>query len=143
MNIDHNAPLSAKKDIFISAPLEKVWSKLTEIDQWSEWQPDVTSSKLDGRLAVGTLFHWKAKGLGITSEIRELEPLHRISWTGNSLGMQAIHIWVLENQSNGTHVVTEESLSGWFPQILKIFDPKFLEKSLLGSLQVLKSQAER
>jgi uncharacterized protein YndB with AHSA1/START domain len=62
MNIDHNAPLSAKIDIFISAPLEKVWSKLTEIDQWSEWQPDVTSSKLDGRLAVGTLFHWKAKG---------------------------------------------------------------------------------
>lgn len=59
------------------------------------------------------------------------------------MGMKAIHIWMLEPQENGTRVLTKESLSGWFPQIVKIFDPTFLEKSLSGSLQVLKAQAER
>lgn len=143
MHIDHNAPLKAEKEILISAPLEKVWSVITDIDQWSEWQPDVTSSKLDGSLATGTKFYWKAKGLNITSTIQTLEPMQSIGWTGKSLGMQAIHIWVFEKHKDGTYVKTEESLSGWFPRILKVFDPNFLKKSLRSSLQVLKSHVER
>lgn len=142
MEIDYNAPLHAEKDLLISAPLEQVWSEITQIDQWSRWQPDVTSSKLDGILATGTMFYWKAKGLNITSEIRLLEPMRTIGWTGKSVGMQAIHIWTFENRKDSTYAKTEESLSGWFPRILKLFDPKFLEKSLQNSLQVLKTHVE-
>lgn len=143
MNIDQNAPLSAQKEIVIVAPLERVWATLTEIERWPEWQPDVSSAKLEGNLAVGTIFQWKAKGLSITSTIQELEPRRRIGWTGRSMGMSAIHVWTLEPQDNGTRVITEESLSGWFPRILRIFAPNFLEKSLISSLQALKSQAEQ
>ena len=56
MHIDYDAPLNAKKDMLICAPLEKVWSEVTEIGEWSKWQPDITSSKLDGMLATGTKF---------------------------------------------------------------------------------------
>ncbi|MEJ5202006.1 MAG: SRPBCC family protein [Anaerolineales bacterium] len=142
MNIDYNAPLHAEKDILISAPLEKVWSEITKIDQWPKWQPDVTAAKLDGELATGTMFYWKAKGLNITSTIRILEPMQSIGWTGKSLGMQAIHIWTFEKREDSVYVKTEESLSGWFPRILKLFDSKFLEKSLQNSLQVLKAHVE-
>lgn len=142
MNIDYSAPLFAEKDILISAPLEKVWSEITQIDQWPQWQPDVTSSKLDGTLATGTIFYWKAKGLDITSTIQIFEPMRSIGWTGKSLGMQAIHIWIFEKREDGTYVKTKESLSGWFPRVLKLFDPKFLEKSLQNSLQVLKTHVE-
>lgn len=142
MKIDNSAPLHTEKDILISAPLEKVWSELTQIDQWPKWQPDVTAAKLGGTLAVGTQFFWKAKGLSITSTIRFLAPMTGIGWTGNSVGMQAIHIWTFEERGDQTYVKTEESLSGWFPRLLKIFDPKFLEKSLQNSLQVLKTHAE-
>lgn len=38
--------------------------------------------------------------------------------------------------------MTEESLSGWVPRTLKLFDPSFLEKSLQNSLQVLKAHVE-
>ena len=62
------------------------------IDRWAEWQPDVTFSKLDGKLEKGTVFRWKAKGLNITSVIQVLKPMQSIGWTGNSLGMKAIHI---------------------------------------------------
>jgi len=142
MNIDYNAPLRAKRDILISAPLEKVWSEITKIDRWFEWQTDVTSSKLDGELAVGTMFYWKAKGLSIRSTIEVLVPMQSIGWTGKSLGMQAVHIWTFDVRKEGTHVATEESLSGWFPRILKVFDSHFLEKSLRNSLQVLKAHVE-
>lgn len=92
MRIDRNAPLQAKKDVLISAPLEKVWSEFTRIDQWSQWQPGVTSSKLDGPFTTGTMFYWKAKGVNIKSAIRILEPMQSIGWTGKSLGTKAIHI---------------------------------------------------
>ena len=143
MNIDQKASLKAKKEIEIDAPVDKVWSLLTGIDDWARWQPDVTSARLDGDLSVGTEFKWKAMGLKITSSIEELEPSKRIGWTGKSIGMKAVHRWNFDPQGNLTHVITEESLSGWFPGVLKIFDPAFLEKSLTGSLQVLKAEAER
>ncbi len=143
MNIDQNAPMAARQEIFIAAPLEKVWAVQTDIDRWPEWQSDISSAKLEGNLTVGTIFRWKAKGLGITSTIQDLVPGRRISWTGSSIGMKAVHIWIFQPWDNGTRVITEESLSGWFPRILKIFDSTFLEKSLAGSLQVLKTQAER
>ncbi|MEZ4770008.1 MAG: SRPBCC family protein [Caldilineales bacterium] len=142
MDIDHNAPLNARKDILILAPLEEVWSAITTIDQWFVWQSDVTSSRLDGELAPGTTFHWKAKGLNIVSTIQVLEPMRRIGWTGKSLGMRAIHIWTFDAVQEGTRVTTEESLSGWFPRILKLTDAHFLEKSLLHSLQELKAHVE-
>lgn len=142
MNIDYDAPLHARKEILIAAPIEKVWSDITGIDQWLEWQPDVTSSRLAGDLAVGTYFYWKAKGLTIVSKIAVLEPMNSIGWTGRSMGMQAVHIWTFTDRADSTFVTTEESLSGWFPRLLKFFDLQFLEKSLDNSLQVLRRRAE-
>jgi hypothetical protein len=40
MNIDTNAPVFARREIFIEAPIEKVWNIQTGIDRWSEWQRD-------------------------------------------------------------------------------------------------------
>lgn len=143
MNIDQSAPMSARKEIIIVASVEKVWSILTDIEHWPEWQSDITSVQLDGNLTKGTTFHWKAKGLHMTSTLQEVESNRRITWTGVTMGMKAIHIWMLEPQSNGTRVITEESLSGWLTRLLKTFDPTFLEKSLEASLQVLKTRVEQ
>jgi uncharacterized protein YndB with AHSA1/START domain len=143
MDIDTTAPLHARQEILIAAPVEKVWNLQTDIDRWHEWQPDVQSAKLDGKLAAGTTFRWKAMGLGITSQLHTVEPPRRVGWTGDSLGMHAIHNWTFEPHVDGTRVVTEESLSGWMPRLLKLFDAKFLEKSLEKSLKTLKAAAER
>lgn len=142
MKIDSRAPLSAREEILISAPVEQVWSAMSEIDRWAEWQSDVTAAKLDGELKAGTTFHWKAKGLNIVSTIQVCEPMHRMGWTGNSPGMQAVHLWTFEPSAEGTLVTTEESLSGWFARLLKVFDAQFLKKSLLQSLQVFKEHVE-
>ena len=142
MNIDTNAPVFARKEIIIHAPVEKVWQIQTDIENWSKWQPDITSAKLEGALAADTIFRWKAKGLNIVSTLHTVEPNHRIGWMGVSLGMFAIHNWMFEARGEITHVVTEESLSGWLTRLMKLFDPNFLEKSLEASLQILKARSE-
>ncbi len=142
MKIDNNASLSAEKDILISAPLDKVWSEFTKIDQWPKWRPGVTFSKLDGPLAVGAVFTWKENGLSVTSTIQLFEPMQRIGWRGKSLGMQAQIIWTFERRNDGTYVKNEASLSGWLFRLLRLFDSNLLEKSMLGSLRALKAYVE-
>jgi uncharacterized protein YndB with AHSA1/START domain len=143
MDINQNAPLAARKDILINAPIDKVWTIQTDFVRWPEWQPDISSITLDGPLAVGTVFRWQARGMNITSTIREYEPRQHIGWTGDSLGMRAIHRWLFEAVGSSTRVMTEESLSGWFARLLKLFDAHFLDKSLENSLRLLKARAEQ
>ena len=142
MEIDRQAPLVAKKQIFIEAPLQSVWNIQTDINNWSRWQPGITASKLDGPLAVGSVFRWKSGGLNVTSTIQVVVPGQVIGWTGRSLGAHAKHIWTLTPQNNGTLVTTEESMQGWSIQMLKLVSPRFLDNSLYAWLQNLKTKAE-
>ncbi len=140
--VDTKAPLWARKEIIIEAPLENVWNLQTTIENWPQWQSDITAAQLEGGLAVGSIFRWKAKGLKIVSTLHTVEPQHQIGWTGDSLGMFAIHNWTFTAQQQGTKVITEESLSGWMARLLKLFDSHFLEKSLEATLQTLKTTVE-
>ena len=141
MNVDHNAPLVTRREIVIDAPLEVVWKLQTDFRAWPDWQGNIASVNMEGDLAPGTVFYWKANGIKIVSTLQEVEPMRRISWTGTSPGMRAIHIWNFEPSDGGVRVVTEESLSGWFASLLKLFDRHFLEKSLEESLGTLKRSA--
>lgn len=142
MDINPTAPATARREILIHAPVEKVWQIQSDIENWSAWQPDITSAKLDGGLKMGSTFRWKAQGLTITSRLYTVEPPHRLGWTGVALGMSAIHNWKFEARGDATLAVTEESLSGWLTRLMLLFDPRFLEKSLEATLQRLKNKAE-
>jgi hypothetical protein len=142
MEINQKAALMATKEIRVSASVEKVWSILIDINSWNVWQSDISYAKLEGSIANGIRFQWKAKGLKINSMIQEFEPNTHIGWVGKSLGMSAIHRWILVPEGGETHVFTEESLEGWFPRLLKIIDSMFLEKSLSDALNKLKLASE-
>jgi uncharacterized protein YndB with AHSA1/START domain len=143
MNIDPNAPLVARDEIVIAAPVEKVWGLETDINRWPEWQPGVTAARLEGDLAAGSVFRWKAAGMGLVSTLQEVQPPQRVSWTGKSLGMSAVHCWTFEAQGDRTRVITEESISGWLASLLKLLMPGFLQKDMVKSLETLKAQAEK
>lgn len=93
-------------------------------------------------MVKGATFKWKAMGINIVSELQEVVSNKSIGWTGNSLGMSAVHLWKFEKLGNNTRVITEESLSGWLPMLIKIIKPDFLEQSLLKALLTLKNHAE-
>lgn len=143
MKIYINAPLIAKKSKTINAPISRVWKTLSDINNWPQWQKDISYAKLHGKLAKGGVFTWKAMRMNINSELQEVIKNKSIGWTGKSLGMNAIHVWKLEKQGNKTKVTTEESLSGWLPIIIKLFKSDFLEQSLTKTLSNLKNQTEK
>lgn len=142
MEINQAAPVFARKEVIIDAPVFKVWQTQANIEEWPQWQPNILSVKLNGGLQPGSTFRWKAQGMTIRSRLHTVEPETRIGWTGNSLGMYAIHNWMFEKHGDKTRVITEESLSGWLTRLMKLFDPHFLEKSMEAALQRLKARAE-
>ena len=88
MDIDENAPVITRDEILIDAPLESIWNLHTDISSWSEWQPDIDSSTIEGPLAVGTVFHWQTYGLSLKFTIQEIDAPRRIVWSGSAQALQ-------------------------------------------------------
>ena len=142
MEIDHQAPFACHKEILIKAAPKDIWKLQTDIDRWTTWQTHITKSSIEGKLKVGTVFHWKARGLNITSTLQEIQFNKHIAWTGRSFGTYACHTFAFKERKNGTLVIAEESLNGWLPRLMKLIMPNYLEESMDSSLKNLKSKAE-
>jgi hypothetical protein len=46
--IDGDAPVIARHQIDINAPLDTVWRLQTDVSNWPAWQADITAARLDG-----------------------------------------------------------------------------------------------
>jgi len=142
VEIDPNAPVQSHHTIQINASVERTWSLIADIGHWSLWNAAITGEEFDGGLIPGNTFKWTSGGTKIVSTIQTVEPLHRLGWTGKSLGTVARHVWILEPSANSVKVITEESFSGWMVSILKGQLQKMLDKSLQAWLSNLKREAE-
>lgn len=142
MQLDPHAPVSHTASIGMSAPVEKVWGLMSEIEKWPEWNKDVTSAHLNGELAPGTAFTWKAGPGTITSTLQAVEPGKLIAWSGKTMGIKAVHIWRLAAEGNATLVTTEESWSGLLARLLKGYSQKTLQRAVNTGLKLLKTAAE-
>ncbi len=138
-----DAPVSATAKLEVGAPLETVWGVLTAIDDWPSWNPDVKSSALDGPVAPGSTFRWKAGPGTISSTIEHVERPRLIAWTGKTLGIKAIHIWRLEQHNGHTLVETEESYEGLVARLLRRPLQTTLDRALNAGLEHLKAEVER
>lgn len=142
MHIDHNAPLVARREIFIDVPIDDVWNILCEIPRWPDWQPDIQTIHVDGEPRPGTRFEWRVDKVAITSTLEAVEPPRHIGWVSRSPGMIAIHTYRLEAHGQRTRVVTEESRSGWSARLLKLSSPDLIAPLLQSTLEQLKQYAE-
>jgi hypothetical protein len=142
MEINLEAPVRAQHQITINAASETIWQVLTDINQWSTWNPNISEAQLEGALKPGSTFRWKSGGTAILSKLQEVEPQHRMSWTGQVIGTRAIHTWMLEPQGESVVVRTEESFEGWLVLLTKGMMQRMLDKSLQVWLECLKQRAE-
>jgi hypothetical protein len=62
MHVNRTAPIVARHEIIVQAPVEAVWAAHTRIDEWPRWQPDITRAAPAGPLAVGSTFSTEEKG---------------------------------------------------------------------------------
>ena len=141
--INGQAPVVGASELEIAAAPETVWDVLTAIDRWPSWNPDVKSMSLEGPLAAGSVFRWKAGPGTITSTIRRVEPQQLIAWTGRTLGIDAIHVYRLEPRDGGTFVRTDESYEGLVARLLRGSLQKRLDRALADGLRYLKDEAEQ
>jgi hypothetical protein len=141
--IDERAPVFGRSEIEIAATPNVVWEILTAVDKWPGWNPDVKSVSVEDSIDEGSTFRWKAGAGTITSTIEQLEPPHRILWTGSSLGIRARHLHTLELRNRSTVVRTEESFEGPVARLFGRRLQKTLDTALRSELRHLKAESER
>jgi len=143
VEIDAAAPAIGRAEIDVAAAPEVVWSVLADIDGWPRWNASIASARLEGELAPGSTFRWKAGPGTITSTLREVDPPRELGWTGKTFGIKAVHVYRLEQRGDSTHVTSEESWDGLPVRLLRGRMQKTLQKALDEGLPLLKAEAER
>lgn len=142
MDVSRQAPVRAEAERSIAAPADLVWSVLTDLDGWVRWHPDVTRMGWNGRLEPGAEFTWKAGGVSIVSRLHEIVPFRRIVWTGRTMGIRAVHGWIIEPKGAGVLVRTEESFEGLVATLLAAPLRRMLTRSLVAGLDALAEECE-
>jgi len=111
-DIDREAPVIAQHQIDIAAPLATVWDLHINVDDWPQWNHEITAAELDGEFAPESRFTWTSWGFTVTSTINAVEAHRRTLWGGAAQGIMGIHEWLFEETPTGVHVVTNESFAG-------------------------------
>jgi uncharacterized protein YndB with AHSA1/START domain len=138
-----NARAKSQATILIQAPLERIWSLVTVVDNWPQWNKAVKSAHLEGGIRPGAVFRWRSGGFNVTSTFQEIDPMTRLTWTGVAFGTDAIHSWTFTPTSRGVQVTTTETFDGWLPTVLPGAMQKTLDDTLPALLASLKVAAER
>ncbi len=142
-DINHAAPVVAEAEIEIDAELERVWQALVDVERWPLWNRDVKHVRLHGDTREGSVFRWKTHSGTITSTFQTVEPPRHVSWTGKTMGLQAIHVWSLVRTDDKTTVKTAESFEGLLARVLRRPLNTALQKSLDNALEALKVESQR
>ena len=142
-SINNNAPVRCRKTILINASPEKIWSVMTDIDHWANWQTQIKQPKLNGELKPETTFDWKTGGAKIHSTLHTVETFNLFGWTGKTFGMYAIHNWALTEINGHTQVSVEESMEGFLTEVFNKSFNKNLQKGMQNWLELLKKECEK
>lgn len=102
----------------VTPPPEAVWAKLVDANRWPQWFDNCRDMRIEGgdRLADGTVFRWVAFGVRVRCVVDRWEPGRLLAWTGTGAGARGHHRWLLRPaRDGGTHVITEEVMTGLVP----------------------------
>jgi len=141
-DIDRNAPIVARHEIDIAAPLERVWDLHINVDDWPTWNLEVSAAKLDGAFVPGNSFTWTSYDFTVTSTIYVVEDRARTLWGGAAQGIMGTHEWLFERTPEGVHVMTNESFAGDPVEADTAGMQAILDNSLTTWLARMKARAE-
>ncbi len=109
--------LEMKTDVVFNAPKEKVWTVLTDMDKYSEWNPFIISMqgemKLGGRIT--NIMVNQGKETTFTPVITAFKENETLAWLGSGLGgmFKGNHYFNLTETDEGkTKMVHGEKFSG-------------------------------
>jgi hypothetical protein len=140
--ITRHAPVVARREIFIEAPVDCVWPILADVSRWCEWLPDMTSTGLDGPLRPGAVAHWHDVNHTVSTIVTEVVPFRRMAWAGPMVGILAVQVWTITESGTGLIVRAEESWEGLGLASDAARLQRGLELSLTSWLRRLKLRSE-
>ncbi len=139
--IKENASIRDQRSIIINAPIDKVWSVLTDVGNWSNWNQEVKNLKLSTESAVGSEFQWKIGKMNARSVIQLMDANQIFSITCKSSLVERIYVWTLEEDEAQTIATVSTSLQGLFA--ILIASHQEVHSELLNWLECLKQEAEK
>ncbi|MEZ4828467.1 MAG: SRPBCC family protein [Bacteroidia bacterium] len=142
MKVNQQAPVFQEAQIQIQVSPEKIWSVLTNISNWTNWNPKITHAEMSEKPVVGAKFRWTVNGAKIKSVLHTVDTYKTFGWSGTTFGGSAIHNWYLESKNGGTQVRVEESMEGWLVALFKSKMNKDLKKDMVFWLEQLKHECE-
>lgn len=142
-SFNNNVPVRCSKTIAINKDSKKVWKVLTNINNWTNWQTDITKTKLNGELKPQTTFDWYSGGAKIHSTLHTVEPYRQFGWTGKTFGIFAVHNWTLTETEGYTKVDVDESMEGLLAGLFKKSFNKSLDNGMQKWLELLKQECEK
>ena len=140
--IDGGAPVRARHEIDIDAPLDTVWHLHADVNRWPAWQSDITAAHLDGTFQPGASFEWTSYGFTVVSTIYAVAERTRVLWGGTAGGITGVHEWAFSETPSGVHVTTAESFAGEAVEADITGMQSALDSSLVAWLRHLKAAAE-
>ncbi len=146
MQADDNAPVFATGEVEVVADPETVWEVMADISGWPTWNPDIRAASAHGPVQPGTRFSWKSGPGTIRSTFQVVERPAELSWTGRTMGIPAIHVYLLrasDQQPGHTTVRLEESWSGLLARLFRRPLTRTLQGAIDTGLTRLKAEAER
>ncbi|HEX3376422.1 MAG TPA: SRPBCC domain-containing protein [Candidatus Acidoferrales bacterium] len=93
-----------KASTSIQAPAEKIWSVLTNVSAWPEWDPNC--EKVEGQAVLGNklkVFTKLSPGRAFPVKVTELTPNRKMTWTGGMpFGIfTGVRTYTLDSKSEG------------------------------------------
>jgi uncharacterized protein YndB with AHSA1/START domain len=143
MEVDSGAPVVASSERTLDASPQTIWDVLIDVDRWPTWNSAVKMARMGGPLAEGTSFRWKASSLTISSVFRAVDPPRTLGWSGQTLGIPALHVYTIDPGPQGTVVRSTESWGGLLASLFPRAMRKKLQLSLDFGLECLRTEAER
>jgi uncharacterized protein YndB with AHSA1/START domain len=142
------ADLYAHNELFIRAPVERVWSLLIDATNWPSWYPNCWDIRIltPGHevLKAGSRFRWRTFTLDIETHVNEFTPNERIGWFSFPTPdtAQFYNAKLLEPREGGTNVVIEEVANGPLPEQFAREDEEAMHRGHEMWLAVLRWAAE-
>lgn len=143
MEINRDAPATAKGEVRIAADVATVWAVISDLESWPTWNEDIKAVQLRGSLGVGSVFEWKSGAATLTSTLGAVDPPNEIGWTGKSMGIRAVHVFRFESRDGWTLAQSEESWEGPVASLLRSYGRRALARAIQSFLEALKQEAER
>jgi uncharacterized protein YndB with AHSA1/START domain len=99
----------------ISAPPERVWEVMSDIDRWHEWTPSITSVERlrDAPLAVGSQARVRQPKLPpAVWTVTAIDPGRSFTWVSSSPGVRVVGHHAVESTDGGSRATLSIDMQG-------------------------------